>query len=90
MRVDARGFGKSPGIAKPSSVAAFQDFHDVLEWVAAQPWCNGRTAKSGVSQPGTNQDFLAATRPPSLRAINPWDARTDRFRPDYLGGIPNT
>jgi predicted acyl esterase len=90
VHVDARGFGKSPGIAKPFSVGAFRDFYDIVEWVAAQPWCNGKTATSGVSYLGTNQYFLAAMRPPSLCAINPWDARTDRFRSDYLGGIPNT
>jgi predicted acyl esterase len=90
VHVDARGFGKSPGIARPFSVAAFRDFYDIVEWVGAQPWCNGRVATSGVSYLGTNQYFLAAMRPPSLCAINPWDARTDRFRSDYLGGIPNT
>ncbi len=90
VHVDARGFGKSPGIAKPFSIPAFRDFYEIVEWVGAQSWCNGRVATSGVSYLGTNQYFLAAMRPPSLVAINPWDARTDRFRSDYLGGIPNT
>lgn len=90
VHVDARGFGKSPGIAKPFSIPAFRDFYDIVEWVGAQSWCNGRVATSGVSYLGTSQYFLAAMRPPSLVAINPWDARTDRFRSDYLGGIPNT
>ena len=90
VHVDARGFGKSPGMAKPFSVPAFRDFYDIVEWIGAQPWCNGRVATSGVSYLGTSQYFMAAMRPPSLVAINPWDARTDRFRSDYLGGIPNT
>lgn len=90
VHVDARGFGKSPGLAKPFSLPAFRDFYEIVEWIGAQPWCNGRVATSGVSYLGTNQYFLAALRPPSLVAINPWDARTDRFRSDYLGGIPNT
>lgn len=90
VHVDARGFGKSPGVARPFSIPAFRDFYDIVEWVGAQPWCNGKVATSGVSYLGTNQYFLAAMRPPSLCAINPWDARTDRFRSDYLGGIPNT
>ncbi|GGZ05498.1 acyl esterase [Novosphingobium colocasiae] len=90
VHVDARGFGKSPGVAKPFSIPAFRDFYEIVEWVGAQPWCNGRVATSGVSYLGTNQYFLAAMRPPALVAINPWDARTDRFRSDYLGGIPNT
>lgn len=90
VHVDARGFGKSPGIAKPFSIPAFRDFYEIVEWVGAQSWCNGRVATSGVSYLGTSQYFLAAMHPPSLVAINPWDARTDRFRSDYLGGIPNT
>ncbi|WP_068091217.1 CocE/NonD family hydrolase [Novosphingobium rosa] len=90
IHVDARGFGKSPGIAKPFSLAAFEDYRDIVEWVADQPWCNGKVATSGVSYLGTSQYFLAALRPRGLCAINPWDARTDRFRSDYLGGIPNT
>ena len=90
VHVDARGFGKSPGMAKPFSVPAFRDFYEIVEWIGAQPWCNGRVATSGVSYLGTSQYFMAAMRPPSLVAINPWDARTDRFRSDYLGGIPNT
>lgn len=90
VHVDARGFGKSAGIAKPFSIPAFRDFYDIVEWIGAQDWCDGKVATSGVSYLGTNQYFLAAMRPPSLVAINPWDARTDRFRSDYLGGIPNT
>lgn len=90
VHVDARGFGKSPGLAKPFSVPAFRDFYEIVEWIGKQPWCNGRVASSGVSYLGTSQYFMAAMKPPSLVAINPWDARTDRFRSDYLGGIPNT
>jgi len=90
IHVDARGFGKSQGKANPFSISAFEDYYDVIEWAAHQPWCNGNVGLSGVSYLGSSQYFVAAMRPPSLRAINPWDARTDRFRSDFLGGIPNT
>lgn len=90
LHVDARGFGKSPGAPQPLSLTAYQDFYDTIEWAAHQPWCDGNVGLSGVSYLGTCQYFTAALKPPSLKAINPWDARTDRFRSDYLGGIPNT
>ncbi|MCW5720809.1 MAG: CocE/NonD family hydrolase [Devosia sp.] len=90
IHVDVRGFGKSPGRAAPFSKQAFEDFRDAIEWVANQPWSNGKVALSGVSYLGLSQYFVAALAPKGLVAINPWDARTDRFRSDYLGGIPNT
>lgn len=90
VHVDARGFGKSPGSASPFSAQAFSDFRDAIEWVASQPWCNGKVALSGVSYLGLSQYYAAALHPKGLAAINPWDARTDRFRSDYLGGVPNT
>jgi predicted acyl esterase len=90
MHVDARGFGKSPGNANPFSIKAFEDFHDIIEWAGTQPFCDGKVGLTGVSYLGTGQYFAAAMQPPHLKAINPWDARTDRFRSDFLGGIPNT
>lgn len=90
VHVDARGFGKSPGVPSPFSMQAARDYYAAIEWAAHQPWCTGAVGLSGVSYLGISQYFAAGLNPPSLRAINPWDARTDRFRSDFLGGIPNT
>src|SRR5262249_21290915 len=43
-----------------------RDGYDTIEWVAAQPWCNGRVGTAGGSYAGQTQMFLAPTRPPSL------------------------
>lgn len=46
-----------------------RDGYDTVEWVAAQPWCNGRVGTIGGSYAGATQYRLAPTRPPHLRAM---------------------
>ncbi len=66
--VDVRGRGKSEG-----DWAAFvndaEDTHDVIEWAAAQPWCNGKVGTTGLSYMGWVQWAAASERPPHLRAM---------------------
>ena len=45
------------------------DGHDTLEWIAAQPWSNGRVGMSGSSAGATTTFAAASTRHPSLRAF---------------------
>ena len=45
------------------------DGHDTLEWIAAQPWCNGRIGMSGSSAGATTTFAAASTRHPALRAF---------------------
>lgn len=45
------------------------DGHDTLEWVAAQPWTNGRVGMSGSSAGATTTFAAASKRHPSLRAF---------------------
>ena len=49
VRIDGRGSGRSPGQCEPWSLAEAVDFHDAIEWAAAQPWCNGKVGLSGIS-----------------------------------------
>jgi predicted acyl esterase len=42
--VDARGRGNSEGQFEPF-LNEGRDSHDVVEWLAVQPWCNGKVAK---------------------------------------------
>lgn len=48
-----------------------RDGCDCVEWVAGQPWCNGRVGLFGGSYEGLNALAAAQARPPSLRAIAP-------------------
>src|SRR6267378_4182581 len=45
------------------------DGHDTLEWIAAQPWTNGRVGMSGSSAGATTTFAAASTRHPSLFAF---------------------
>src|SRR4051794_36729428 len=45
------------------------DGHDTLDWIAAQPWCNGRIGMSGSSAGATTTFAAASTPPPALRAF---------------------
>src|SRR5215471_15947781 len=65
--------------------------HDFIEWAAAQPWSNGKAGMSGVSYLTSAQWSIAATRPPHLAAINPWEGWSDTYREVARhGGIPET
>ncbi len=46
VRVDSRGCGRSPGIVDHFSRET-QDFHDCIEWAAAEPWSDGNVGLSG-------------------------------------------
>jgi hypothetical protein len=63
------------------------DGHDSLEWIAHQPWCNGKIGMSGRSYGGIVQWQLAPHRSPYLTALAPKVIMGDYFR-DYhrIGG----
>jgi hypothetical protein len=47
------------------------DGYDTIEWVAAQPWCDGRVGTVGLSYGGAIQGATGATNPPHLRSMVP-------------------
>ena len=48
-----------------------EDGYDTIEWIAAQPWSNGRTGTVGSSYAGITQIRTALESPPHLTAIWP-------------------
>ena len=87
--VDVRGTGASFGCRDSfRSPAEREDYAEIIEWVAAQDWCDGRLAATGISYLGAACDFAAASGHPALKAIAPisavWDTYADHF---YPGGI---
>ena len=81
-----RGFGNSdPGNA--FGEAGKTDFYDMIEWIAAQPWCDGNVGMLGISWFGRKQMKAAATCPPHLKAIFPYDPQWITFRDMYPGGV---
>ena len=68
-----------------------RDFHDLVEWVAGQAWCDGNVGSNGVSYLAITQWLGAAERPPHLKAIIPWEGLNDPYREmAFHGGIPDT
>ena len=88
VRVDSRGTGQSPGLCEPSSYQESVDFYDAIEWIAKRDWCTSNIGTSGISYHASSQWRVANLRPPSLKAIMPWEGRADQYRDQaYHGGI---
>jgi putative CocE/NonD family hydrolase len=68
--VDARGRGNSEGQFEPF-LNEGRDGHDIVEWLAAQPWCNGKVAMWGGSYGGFDQWAALKEFPPHLATIVP-------------------
>jgi predicted acyl esterase len=86
--VDVRGCNDSEGDYDLFGAQEQQDLYDIIEWVAAQPWCDGNVGMSGVSYMGRTQLFAAEQQPPHLKAIFPYDASCDFYRDAcFHGGI---
>ncbi len=65
--VDTRGRGSSKDArTKPGYGQRRDDGYDCVEWVAAQPWCDGKVGTWGASALGQQQFRTAEARPPHL------------------------
>jgi len=80
IRVDSRGTGQSPGYVDPFSPRETRDYYDCIEWAGVQPWSTGKVGLLGVSYYAMNQWQVAATRPPHLAAICPFEGASDYYR----------
>lgn len=56
-----------------------RDVHDLVEWVAAQPWCDGNVGMIGISYFAMTQLEAAVERPPHLKAIFPLAVTADLY-----------
>lgn len=88
---DLRGSGYSGGEHignyNAGGVPLGQDAYDFIEWVAAQPWCDGNVGMIGISYFGSMQVLAAAERPPSLKAIFVSGGHFDFYETTYHGGV---
>ena len=64
---DVRGRGDSGGEWYPFAEEA-PDGYDTVEWLAEQPWSNGKVGTIGTSYAGSDQSALATLDPPHLAA----------------------
>ena len=65
---DARGRFDSEGHFEPR-VNEGKDGYDTIEWIAEQPWSNGKIGMMGGSYGGTVQWLAARERPPHLTTV---------------------
>ena len=89
VRVDLRGSGDSDGVLHDEySQQEHDDALEIIDWIAAQPWCSGAVGMMGISWGGFNALQVAALRPPALKAIITLCSTDDRYADDahYMGG----
>jgi len=86
-----RGVGKSEGEFMQDA----WDHYDLIEWIAAQPWCDGNVGMVGISLFAGEQWRAAAQQPPHLKAIFPYDpcgayGEIKGIRDCHPGGVLDT
>jgi putative CocE/NonD family hydrolase len=75
---DCRGRFSSEGVWEPF-VNEAKDGYDTIEWLATQPWCNGKVGMVGGSYVGWVQWWAAGEKPPHLVTIIPNVSPPDPF-----------
>jgi predicted acyl esterase len=90
LRIDLRGTGSSTGICEDEYPDVERsDLRTAIEWLASQPWSNGRVGMFGTSYSGFNSLQMAAEGVPALGAVVATYATDDRYTDDvhYCGGV---
>lgn len=85
VQVEVRGRGRSGGEKSDDiGLQVSRDGHDVVEWIAGQPWSDGHVFMYGGSFVGMTQWHTATQLPPHLSGIAP-------YVPIYPGwDVPNS
>jgi uncharacterized protein len=88
---DPRGFGASFG-AQPGFLMerARLDQREIVAWLTAQSWSNGKLATVGFSISATHAEALAASGAPGLGAAVLRESDFDNYTNNlFPGGVPN-
>lgn len=89
LNPDVRGSGHSEGDLVYIGTQDGRDGYDFIEWVAAQPWSNGKVGMSGNSWLAMVQWYIGAEQPPHLACLGAWEGTSDVYREFVCtGGIP--
>ena len=85
---DIRGKGASFGARRgfQDRTEAY-DGYDLVQWLAAQPWSDGKVGMYGCSYLGGTTVHVASTAPPALRAIFSGATDLDKYSFVRNGGI---
>lgn len=85
--LSVRGTGNSGGCYTSGGVAERRELGEAIEYLAAQPWSNGKVGTIGVSFDGATSAELFTEAPPSLKAVVPIEAVTDYYRYGFNNGV---
>lgn len=90
FRGSVRGSGCSGGAFELFGQTQAWDGHELIEWLATQPWSTGKVGLRGGSYNGMMAVLIAATAPPSLAAVSANMLVADIYRDlSAPGGVPN-
>lgn len=90
IAVDVRGTGQSEGSWEAFGATEQADYAEVVDWVVAQDWCDGRIGLQGVSYLGITAIITAAQRHPAVKAAFPIVPIGDGYRDIvFTGGQVN-
>jgi uncharacterized protein len=85
-----RGTGGSGGTFGFFDGQERRDLYDLVEWAAAQPWCDGNVGMIGISYFAMTQLEAAVERPPHLKAIFPVAVTSDLYEGANHHGLVNS
>jgi putative CocE/NonD family hydrolase len=89
--VDARGSSASFGTRRhPWSPDEGADYGEIIDWIVAQPWSNGRLASYGTSYDSNTAEMFATRGKGAVRAVVPRFGYPDIYRDViFPGGVFN-
>jgi putative CocE/NonD family hydrolase len=88
--VERPGTGASFGVMNGSFEVGAKEVNEILNWIAAQDWCDGNIGMYGDSFQAMIQFAAATTGNPHLKAIFPTSSGFDLFSSvSYPGGVFN-
>ncbi len=85
---DVRGTGNSEGCMEMMGPLERQDAHDIVEWVAAQDWSDGKVGMQGVSYVGTTPHEALVMAPEHLVTVVTVAGVTNQWRNTFMNGVP--
>jgi len=87
--VDVRGSGASFGTRPIAwSPAEIKDGAEIVNWIIAQPWSNGKVGAMGISYSGGTAEMLLVNQHPAVKAVAPMFSGFDLYSEiAFPGGI---
>lgn len=88
VHAHVRGTGNSEGCMNMMGAKEQSDQATLVEWVAAQPWSDGKVAMHGVSYVGTTPHEALIMAPDPLVTVVTIAGVTNQWRNTFQNGVP--